>query len=37
MLAQPGMVRRPVLAAGDEVLVGFDPARYAAAFARRRR
>ncbi|MEY4678541.1 MAG: hypothetical protein RLZZ276_190 [Pseudomonadota bacterium] len=37
MLAQPGMVRRPVLAAGDELLVGFDPARYAAAFARRRR
>ena len=37
MLAQPGMVRRPVLAAGDELLVGFDPARYAAAFAKRGR
>ena len=31
MLAQPGMIRRPVLAAGDALLVGFDPARYAAA------
>ena len=31
MLAQPGMIRRPVLAAGNALLVGFDPARYAAA------
>lgn len=37
MLAQPGMVRRPVLAAGDALLVGFDPARYAAALPAKRR
>jgi arsenate reductase (glutaredoxin) len=30
MLAQPSMIRRPVLTAGDAILVGFDPARYAA-------
>lgn len=32
MLAQPSVIRRPVLTAGDTLLVGFDPARYAAAF-----
>ena len=37
MLAQPGMIRRPVLAAGEALLVGFDPARYAEAFAAKRR
>jgi arsenate reductase len=31
MLAEPAMIRRPVLAAGDTLLVGFDPARWAAA------
>lgn len=31
MLAHPSAIRRPVLTAGDAVLVGFDPARYGAA------
>jgi arsenate reductase len=31
MLAQPSMVRRPVLDLGDRRLVGFDPETYAAA------
>ncbi|MBR0670913.1 ArsC family reductase [Neoroseomonas soli] len=31
MLAQPGMIKRPVLVIGKEILVGFDPARYAQA------
>jgi arsenate reductase len=31
MLEAPGMIRRPVLAVGDALLVGFDPARYGAA------
>ena len=31
MLAQPGMIKRPVLAVGDTLLVGFSPERYAAA------
>ena len=30
--AQPSLIRRPVLAAGDTVVVGFDAARYAALF-----
>jgi arsenate reductase len=30
MLAQPSMVRRPVLETGAGILVGFDPAQYAA-------
>lgn len=31
MLAYPSAIRRPVLVAGDTLLVGFDPAHYAAA------
>lgn len=34
MLAQPGMIRRPVLTAGDRLIIGFSPARYAEAFGR---
>jgi len=34
MLAQPGMIRRPVLTAGDRLIIGFSPARYAEVFAR---
>jgi arsenate reductase len=30
MLAQPSMIRRPVLRAGDRLLVGFKPADYEA-------
>lgn len=30
MLAQPSMIKRPVVVAGDALLVGFDPARWAA-------
>ena len=33
MLAQPSMIKRPVLAAGTRLLVGFKPDLYAAAFA----
>src|SRR5690606_27631067 len=33
MLAQPAMVKRPVLEAGDRLLVGFKPQEYAALFA----
>lgn len=33
MLAQPSMIKRPVLVKDGAVLVGFDPARYAAALA----
>lgn len=33
MLAQPSMIKRPVLEAGGELLVGFKPEHYAAAFA----
>ena len=33
MLAQPSMIKRPVLEAGGRVLVGFKPDVYAAAFA----
>ncbi len=32
MLAQPSMIKRPVLDLGDRRLVGFKPERYAAAF-----
>ena len=32
MQAQPSLIRRPVLTVGDEVVVGFDVARYAALF-----
>jgi arsenate reductase len=34
MLAHPAAIKRPVLAIGQRLLVGFDPARYAAAFGR---
>ena len=33
MLAQPTMIKRPVLAIGDRLLVGFKPEQYAAVFA----
>lgn len=33
MLAQPSMIKRPVLDLGDRTLVGFKPDQYAAAFA----
>ena len=33
MLAQPSMIKRPVLDLGDRTLVGFKPERYAATFA----
>jgi arsenate reductase len=33
MLAQPSMIKRPVLDLGDRLLVGFKPDAYAAAFA----
>ena len=33
MLAQPSMIKRPVLDLGDQTLVGFKPDLYAAAFA----
>jgi arsenate reductase len=33
MLAQPSMIKRPVLEAGGALLVGFRPAEYEAAFA----
>lgn len=34
MLAHPSAIKRPVLTMGETILVGFDPARYAAAFGR---
>jgi arsenate reductase len=34
MLAQPSMIRRPVLDLGDRRVVGFSPERYAALFPR---
>jgi arsenate reductase len=37
MLAQPSMIRRPILEAGAAPLAGFDAARYAARFAAGRR
>ncbi|WP_313740300.1 ArsC family reductase [Pseudomonas sp.] len=33
MLAQPSMIKRPVLELGDRTLVGFKPETYAAALA----
>lgn len=33
MLAQPSMIKRPVLDLGDRTLVGFKPGRYEATFA----
>lgn len=35
MLAQPAMIRRPVLELGERVIVGFRPEVYAEAFGRR--
>ena len=32
MIAQPSMIKRPVLEAGDDLLVGFKPDLYAARF-----
>lgn len=32
MLAQPSMIKRPILALGDRTLVGFKPDQYQAAF-----
>ena len=32
MLAQPSMIKRPVLESGGKLLVGFKPERYAEAF-----
>ena len=32
MIAQPSMIKRPVLETGDKLLVGFKPEIYAAAF-----
>ncbi|HEX8486101.1 arsenate reductase [Sphingomonas sp.] len=34
MIAHPSAIRRPVLVHGDGIELGFDPARYAALFAR---
>ena len=33
MLAQPSMIRRPVLEAGDQLVIGFSPDRYDEVFA----
>jgi arsenate reductase len=32
MLAQPSMIKRPVLETGSDLVVGFAPDRYEAAF-----
>ena len=37
MLAQPSMIKRPVLDLGDRTVVGFKPERYAAALTQGRR
>jgi len=34
MLAQPSMIKRPVLELGDRIIVGFKPDVYQAAFSR---
>lgn len=34
MAAHPSLIRRPVLVHGEALEIGFDPARYAAIFAR---
>lgn len=34
LAAHPGAIRRPVLACGSRILVGFDPAQYARVFSR---
>jgi arsenate reductase len=33
MIAQPSMIKRPVVDGGEKLIVGFNPAVYAAAFA----
>ncbi len=33
MIAQPSMIKRPVVEAGDTLLVGFKPANWSAAFS----
>ena len=33
MLAQPSMIKRPVLEAGDRIIIGFKPERYEQFFA----
>lgn len=35
MLAQPSMIKRPVLALGEKIVVGFDPKIYAGLWARK--
>jgi arsenate reductase len=37
MMAQPSMIKRPVLDVGGKLLVGFKPDQYAVAFAAARR
>ena len=34
MLAQPSMIKRPVLKAGEQIQVGFRPDAYAALFGK---
>ena len=34
MLAQPSMIKRPVLEVGGKLLVGFKPEQYAKSFSR---
>jgi arsenate reductase-like glutaredoxin family protein len=34
---QPSLIRRPIVEAGDELLVGFDPAAWSACRALQRR
>ncbi len=36
MLAQPSIIRRPVLEQGERLLIGFKPEDYAVEFARKR-
>ncbi|HEU4960343.1 MAG TPA: ArsC family reductase [Sphingomonas sp.] len=33
MIAQPSMIKRPVAERGDDVIIGFKPERYEAAFS----
>lgn len=35
MLAQPGMIKRPIIESGERCIAGFDEAVYAAAFGQR--
>ena len=36
VLAQPSMIKRPVLEVGDALLIGFKPEEYAAAFGKKK-